>query len=292
MVRCASPRDAMIGADHQQSGVLALGARVGLERHRREAGDLGQLILQLAEQQLVPRRLIPRREGVQAVELAPAHRHHLGRGVELHGAGAERDHRRGEREVPRLEPLDVAQHLGLRVVPVEDRVLQVGGRPGQRGGDRALRFDADVVQHERQRFVEREDGDQVGQVAEGHRLVERDAESGRRKRTEVDLPHPGRVEQAGQGPLGHLDAEGVEEGVVHDPVAEPAQRVGQQHGAGMHPLGDAAEPAGPVVHRVHAGHHGEQHLRGADVARRLVAPDVLLPRLQCHAERGAAVAVA
>ena len=151
---------------------------------------------------------------------------------------------------------------------------------------------ADVVQHERQRLVEREHGDQVGQVAQGHRLVERDAEPGRRQRPEVDLPHARGVEQAGQGPLRHLDAEGVEVGLVHDPVAEPSQRVGQQHRAGVYPLGDAAEPAGPVVHGVHAGHHGEQHLRGADVAGRLVAPDVLLPGLQRHAQRGTAVAVA
>ena len=46
----------VVGADHQQAGVLALGARVGLQRDRREPGDLGQLVLQLAEQQLVARR--------------------------------------------------------------------------------------------------------------------------------------------------------------------------------------------------------------------------------------------
>ena len=131
----------VVRADDQQPGVLALRAGVGLERHRGESGDLGELVLQLAEQQLVSRGLIPRREGMQPVELPPAHRHHLGRRVELHGAGAERDHRGGERQVARLQPLDVAQHLGLGVVPVEHRVLQVRGRPLQRRRDRALRLD-------------------------------------------------------------------------------------------------------------------------------------------------------
>src|SRR2546425_9758713 len=43
-------------------------------------------------------------------------RSHLGGGVELHRARAERDHRRREGEVARLEPFDVAQHLGLGAV--------------------------------------------------------------------------------------------------------------------------------------------------------------------------------
>ena len=193
---------AVVGPDHQQAGVLALGAGVGLQRHRREAGDLRQLVLQLAEEQLVARGLVARRERMQPVELAPAHRHHLGRGVELHGAGAERDHRRGEREVARLEPLDVAQHLGLGVVPVEDRVRQVASSCARAPAGMARSgLRADVLEHERQRLVEREDRDQVGQVAQGDGLVERDAEPGGRERPQVDLPGPGGVQQAGQGPL-------------------------------------------------------------------------------------------
>ncbi len=42
-----------------------------------------------------------------------------------------------------------------------------------------------------------------------------------------------------------------------------------------------------MVHGVHRGDDGEQHLRGADVARRLLATDVLLARLQRETERGA-----
>ena len=277
---------AVIGADHQQPGVLALRPGVGLERDRGEAGDLRQLILQLAEEQLVARRLVARGERMQPVELPPAHRHHLGRRVELHGAGAERDHRRGEREVSRLEPLDVAQHLGLGVMPVEHRVLEIRALPLQRRRDGALRLHADVVQHEGQRLVQREDRDEVGEVAQGDGLVERDAEPGGGQRAQVDLPHPGGVQQAGQGPLRHLDAQGVEVRLVHDPVAEPSQRVRQQHGAGVHPLRDPAEAAGAVIDGVHARHHRQQHLRGADVARRLVAPDVLLAGLERHPKRG------
>ena len=46
-----------------------------------------------------------------------------------------------------------------------------------------------------------------------------------------------------------------------------------------------------MVDGVHAGDDREQHLRRADVARRLLAADVLLARLQREAIRGVAVAV-
>ena len=49
---------------------------------------------------------------------------------------------------------------------------------------------------------------------------------------------------------------------------------------GVDPQGDRPEPRRAVVDGVHARHHGEQHLRCADVGRRLLAPDVLLPGLQ------------
>ena len=49
----------------------------------------------------------------------------------------------------------------------------------------------------------------------------------------------------------------------------------------MHAPRDAPESVGTVIHRIHARYHGEQNLRGADVAGRLFAPDMLLARLQC-----------
>ena len=64
----ALPPRMVLRSDHEQSGVLALRSRVRLERHRVEPGDLGQLLLELPEEQLVARRLVARREGMQPVE--------------------------------------------------------------------------------------------------------------------------------------------------------------------------------------------------------------------------------
>ena len=46
-----------------------------------------------------------------------------------------------------------------------------------------------------------------------------------------------------------------------------------------------------MINGIHRGHDGEQDLRRADVTRRLVAPDVLLARLQREAISGPPVGI-
>ena len=48
----------------------------------------------------------------------------------------------------------------------------------------------------------------------------------------------------------------------------------------MNALGDCVQATRPMIDRVHRRNHGEQNLRGANVTRRFVAPNVLLARLQ------------
>ena len=59
-----------------------------------------------------------------------------------------------------------------------------------------------------------------------------------------------------------------------------AQGGGDRPGVAVHPPGDRGQARRAVVAGVHRGHHRQQHLRGADVGRRLVAADVLLAGLQ------------
>ena len=103
----------VIGADDQQAGVFALRAGVGLQRNAGEAGDFRQPVFQLLKKHLVAARLFQRRERMNLRELRPGNREHFRRGVQLHRAGAERDHRSRERQVARFQPLDVAQHFGF-----------------------------------------------------------------------------------------------------------------------------------------------------------------------------------
>ena len=129
---------AVVGPDRQQPGELPLRAGVGLQRDRVVAGDLGQPALEVVDDREVAGGLIQRRERVDAGELRPGDRLHLGGGVELHRAGPERDHRAVQGEVAVGEPAQVAHHRGLGVVRGEDRVGQEGRGPAKLGRDRQL----------------------------------------------------------------------------------------------------------------------------------------------------------
>ena len=113
----------VITANGEQAGVFALRAGVRLQRNRGEAGDLGQPVLRADRTSRdSPAVWSIRREGMKLRKLRPGDREHLRGRVQLHRAGAERDHRMAERKIARFEPAHVAQHLGLGVVRVEDRV--------------------------------------------------------------------------------------------------------------------------------------------------------------------------
>ena len=100
----------VVGLDGQQAGQLALGAGVGLQRHRVVAGDLGQPALQLGDELAVADGLVAGRERVDRSELGPGHRDHLGGGVQLHGARAQRDHGAVQGQVAVGQAAQVAQH--------------------------------------------------------------------------------------------------------------------------------------------------------------------------------------
>ena len=118
-----------VATDHEQAGELALRSGVGLERHRGEPGELAQHALEVGDETAVAAGLVGGRERMERAELGPRHRRHLGGGVELHGARAERDHRVGERQVLGRERVQVAQHRGLRAMPVEHRMIEEARGP-------------------------------------------------------------------------------------------------------------------------------------------------------------------
>ncbi len=122
-----SPAVAMPGADDHQAGELALGARVRLQPHGREAGDVAQRGLEARDDLGVAGGLVGGRERMHAPELRPRHRLHVGRGVQLHRAGAERDHRGVEADVLALERLQETHHRRFRVIAVEHRVREERG---------------------------------------------------------------------------------------------------------------------------------------------------------------------
>ena len=129
---------AVVGADGEQARQLARRAGVRLQRAGVVAGHRAQPALQVADQLGVAGRVGRGRERVQPGELRPGDRLHLGGRVQLHRAGAERDHRPVEGHVEVGQAAQVAQHPGLAAVRAEHRVGEELGGPGQRRGHGVL----------------------------------------------------------------------------------------------------------------------------------------------------------
>ena len=80
------PPRPVIGEDGQKPRIFPLRARIGLHRKRVIAGDLAQLCRQILNRFTIAQRLIGRHKRVQRPKLGPGDWHHLGRGIQLHGA--------------------------------------------------------------------------------------------------------------------------------------------------------------------------------------------------------------
>ena len=265
---------AVVGADREEPGELALAAGVGLQAHGVVAGAGDEHLFELVDQLAVALGLPGGSEGVDVGALGPGDGEHLGGGVELHGARAERDHRAVEGEVLVGQTPKVAEHLVLAVVAVEHRMRQhfVRAHKRRRQPDRRVGVDA-------WRRVDTERGEHVGHEGHVTALVEGDADVIGVDAAQVDARRAG-GSQHRVGAARHPHGDGVEPGVVEHLHAAGPQAGRERRRQPVHAGGDPAQPLGPVPHGVHAGHHRQQDLGGADVARRLLPPDVLLARLQ------------
>ena len=120
-------------------------------------------------------------------------------------------------------------------------------------------------------------------------FVEADADFGGADPAQVDFLGDRRLQDDALQ-LADIDGDRVEEDVGLDRVAELFEPHGQPHGLLVNALGDRLDALRTVEDRIHRRHDGQQHLRGADVGRRLFAADVLLARLQRQAVGAVAAA--
>ena len=131
--------------------------------------------------------------------------------------------------------------------------------------------------------------EEIGDVLFGDGFVERDAEALGVNGAEVDAARFGEFENVGGGSSTGPDADGIEEvggGQLRKRMALGIAR--QDAGEEMDALGDAFEAVGAVIDGIERGHVGEERLGGADVARGLVAANVLLAGLKGEAQGGTA----
>ena len=280
----------VVAGNRHQAGVFALGAGVRLHADGVEAGHRLQPFGEAGDHFVVAGDLLARGKRVDAAEFRPGDRDHFAGRVQLHGARAERDHRMVERQVLVLQRLQVAQHLVLGVVRVEHRVredrvvAQQGGRQRRVGGG-----ELGVEGF----HVERDLGDQLeqfGDIVARRRFVEGDAEDAGRDAAQVEAGSDGRLVDA-LGAGAEVDMDGVEELPGEQLDAGALEAFGEDRGQSVDARGDRLQALRAVIDGVHAGHVGEQYLRGADVGIGLFAADVLFARLQRHAVGGLAAGV-
>ena len=184
------------------------------------------------------------------------------------------------------ESAQVAQHRRLGAVLGEHGVAQDGPAPQQRLGQRVAPPSLPAAPSDRRR--------PRAPPPRGRRSwsPRTRCRRGRRRRGAAARP----------APRASATIVGARPGAPHDdacrrthggrsakpPASSASARLGRP---AVHPARDAAQALGPVVHGVHGGDHGQQHLRRADVRRRLLAPDVLLAGLQRQPVGGAALGV-
>lgn len=278
----------MVLADDEESGKFSLRACVGLERDSGKAGDFRKPALELGKNPLVALRLGDWCEGMQAGDGFPGEGEHFRRGVELHRAGAQGNHRSGEREIPALQTADVAQHLGLRMMVEENGVAETGrgafdvGGPGIREGeiDGMEGKGIAVMEGSQERFEI------------GGRLIQRDADGMAVNDAEVEMEALRQaLDVAGEG-RAEADLQRVEVGAGSNLPAEFAQAGCEAAGLFMDACGDGAEAFGSMIDRIHRGHDGQENLCGADVAGGFFAADMLLAGLESEPEGGFAVGIA
>ena len=277
----------VVAADSQQAGVLALRAGVRLHGDGVKAGNSQQLLLQAGYHFQVAGGLLARGERVHVGEFWPGHRNHLAGGIQLHGAAAQADHAVVHGQVAVFQLLQVAQHFVLAVVLVEHRVAEDGGLALQAGRDRV---GSGRVQRGDVGSLAGEDFNQLGQVGFGSGFVE-----GHTQYAVASVTHVDAGSQRSSVNVGRMGAQLYLYGVVElfecQLAARRFHRMGENGRQAMDALGNALHAGRAVVHGVHAGHIGQQHLAGADVGVGFFAADVLLAGLQRHAQRGLAFGI-
>ena len=128
------------GTDSAQAGVLTGSARVRLQGHCIVTGNSNQPIAQVLNQLVPALCLVLRNQRVDVGETGPGDGFHLSCGVQLHGARAQRNHSAIQGQVLVCQVTQVAHHLGLGAVLVEDRVLHIVVGTQQVGGQIVLRI--------------------------------------------------------------------------------------------------------------------------------------------------------
>ena len=232
---------------------------------------------------------------MDVANLRPAQRQHLSGSVELHGAGAQRNHSAVQRQILDFQHLHVTHHLGLGVILAEDLMLHERALTGQFGRDVQVGNTAFAVADVRGERLASSGGqhfEDVVDIVVGDGFVEGDGETTLAVVAEVDFFRQSHFLHVLAGKtFGRFEAKGVE--VVFVILFETVFcSFGSQNASQNIDLhGFVLQTICTVPHAVEACHDGGQSAGGADVGGCALAFDVLLAGLQGHTHGAVALCI-
>ena len=268
-----------IAPDGQEPCVLPLASGIGLQGDGVKSGDLPEPALDVVGKAPVSRCAVRRNEGMDIREFGPSDRFHFRRCIELHGAGAERDHGPVQRQILPRQRLQIPHHGCLGAVLMEGPLRQKAGS--------APSFRKQRVRLPRS--VETKHGADDLQLPFSNRFVERECKAVRTLLARQETLLPKSSHRLVRVLRGHEYS--VEQGALSGQAAGRARCCGEPGGEVMHASRDGLQAFRAVPDRVGGGHVCEQCLRGTDVRGRLLPPNMLFSGLQREPEGRATLLV-
>ena len=193
-----------------------------------------------------------------------------------------------------LQAPQVTKHFVLAVVLAEDRLLHERSDPGK-GAEVGCRHSTRNIGNLWSRLAgaSGEDVNHILKVGGGDGFIKSHAKRSIGIGAEVDLLRSSCSQHALlRGTTAKLDTHGVKPRVCSAIVTKRAQCSGKRVGGAVHTIGNRLQPLRSMPRAVHAGDDCKKHLSGANVAGGALALDVLLARLDRHAESRCAGGVA
>mmetsp|Transcript_14373 Transcript_14373/g.27727 ORF Transcript_14373/g.27727 Transcript_14373/m.27727 type:complete len:723 (-) Transcript_14373:79-2247(-) len=277
----------VVGSNRHQTSILSRGSTVWLHGHGIESSDFTEHIGKVRDHLLVTDCLILGSIWMHVSELWHSDWHHLRRGVQLHCAGAQRNHRVAQGEVLCLQSRQISEHLVLRVVGVENIVSEEVGCSLEHSNV-AVNLFGERLGGEGSRPT-RENGEKQINVFQGGGFVKGNRDvAGIQHANVVALLNSSCDNTSG---IADVDRNGIEEEVGGDAHSELL-------GTGSHDSGETVNSGGnflqsfwSMIDGIHRCNVGKEGLGSADVGSRLLPSDVLLTRLHSHTERRVSVLI-
>jgi hypothetical protein len=280
----------VVGLDTAETSKLTLSTRVGLKSGSIHTSDFRQVLGERADESLVTRSLLNGGKGVDVVDTRVGNRKHLGCGVELHRAGTKRNHGVNEGDILGLEMVDVSKELGLGVVLVEDRLLEVAGLSLERSRDLVIEEGSLIRLESRLKLSLRntEGLDEVTEALKGDALMEREANLVLGNAAKVDVLRLSVLVNLGNGLRRSLESDSVKKNstILTETLSvklEFAFLKDQALGkTGLAPdiLSNCLKTLRTVVDSVESRHIGKKSLSSANIAGSLLTTNVLLTSLE------------